>query len=134
MRGCVLFPRLFANILPVLCSLYNSIMNILSLLGLRNTFGALWEGNIPYKIRHIWEMETNITNNLFVTVRYWCLFPCPSYALFQMICSLSKVLQTCSLIQIRIPYQLWNCANCMKLGESQQEVVWVQNTNVVFLK
>ena len=47
----------------------------------------------------------------------------PLYVLFQMECSLPKVLQKYSLRQIRILYLSWNCTICIKLGENQQRVV-----------
>ena len=56
--------------------------------------------------------------------RYWRLFPCPLYALFQMECFLPKMLQKYSLSQIRILYSSWNCAYRTKMGENQQRVVW----------
>ena len=60
-RVCVLLCRLhLVAFLTILCSLYNSIMNLMSLFGSRSTFGALWEGNIPLKIGHIRDMETNV--------------------------------------------------------------------------
>ena len=59
----VLFPRLFlVDFLPIL---YNSLMNIISLFESRSTFGALWEGNIPFEIGHIRDMEVNVSNGLF---------------------------------------------------------------------
>ena len=39
-------------------------------------------------------------------------------------CSLAKVLQKCSLTQVRILYSLWNCTNCIKMGKTQQGLVW----------
>ena len=59
----VLFSRLFlVDFLPIL---YNSIMNIISLFESRSTFGAPWEGNIPFEIGHIRDMEANVSNGLF---------------------------------------------------------------------
>lgn len=51
--------------LPILCSLHNSIMNLISLFGSRSTFGALWERNIPLEIGHIRDIETNVSNVIF---------------------------------------------------------------------
>ena len=50
--GCFLLPRLLlVNFLPILCSLCNSIMNIISLFESWNTSGALWEENILFENR-----------------------------------------------------------------------------------
>ena len=51
--------------LPILSSLYNSIMNIKSLFRWRITFGALWKGNIPFEKGHIRVMKANVTNGVF---------------------------------------------------------------------
>ena len=37
------------------------MMNIKFLFGSRSTFGALWEGEIPFEIWHITDMETNVS-------------------------------------------------------------------------
>ena len=47
----------------------------------------------------------------------------PLYVQLQMECSLPKVLQKCSLAQLRILYSLWNRTNCINLEENQQGVV-----------
>ena len=57
-RVCVILPRLF----PILCSLYNSIINAICLFGWRSTFATLWQVNIP---GHIRDMETNVSTCLF---------------------------------------------------------------------
>ena len=65
------FPRLLlVDFLPTLCSLHNSIMNILSLIGSRRTFGALSEGNIPFEIGHIIYMEINVSDVFFFFALY----------------------------------------------------------------
>ena len=62
-----MLPRLLlVDFHPILCSLYNSIMSIISLYGSRSTFGALWEGNIPFEIGHIRDIETNVSNGVFL--------------------------------------------------------------------
>ena len=42
-----------------------------SLFGSRSTFGALWEGNISFKIVHIRHMETNVGNDLYALSSYF---------------------------------------------------------------
>ena len=71
-----MLPRLLlVDFLPILCSLYNSIMTIISLYRSRSTFGALWEGNIPFEIGHIRDIETNVSNGfscfLLVIFHIW---------------------------------------------------------------
>ena len=58
------------------------------------------------------------------------MFPCPSYALFQMECSLIKMLQKCSLNQVRIVYSLWNCTNCIKIRKTQQSGLGSKTKNL----
>ena len=62
--------------------------------------------------------------------RYWSLFPCLLYALFQMECSLNKMLQKCSLTQVRILYSLWNCTNCIKIRKTQQSGLGSKTKNL----
>ena len=65
-RICVLLPiLLLADFLSILCSLYDSIINIIFLFASRSTFGAFWERKIPFKIGYIRDMETNVINDLF---------------------------------------------------------------------
>ena len=59
------FACLFCVLLPILFSLITSIINIKSLFGSRITFGALWEGNIPFEKRHIRVMKTNVLTVFF---------------------------------------------------------------------
>ena len=53
------------DFLPILCSLYISIMNVISLFGSRSPCGAVWEGKIPFEIGHIKDMEINTSNSYF---------------------------------------------------------------------
>ena len=38
--------------------------------------------------------------------------------------SFTKVLQKCSLTQVRTLCSLWNCKNCIKMGKTRKRVVW----------
>ena len=56
---------LLVDFLSFLCSLYDSIMNMIFLFESRSTFGAFWEGKISFKIGYIRDMETKVINGLF---------------------------------------------------------------------
>ena len=56
------------DFLPILCSLYNAMMNIISLFGSRSNFGPLYKGNIPLEMGHIRDMETNVSNGIFAFI------------------------------------------------------------------
>ena len=63
---CVLLSRLLlVDLFSILCSLHNSIMNIISLFGSRSTFGALLEESIPFEREHTRYLERNLSNGLF---------------------------------------------------------------------
>ena len=58
----VSLPRLpIYDLRPIICNFSNAVMNIVSLLRSNSTLGALWEANMPFEIRHMRDMKTNIS-------------------------------------------------------------------------
>ena len=51
-------------------------------------------------------------------------FHVPYKPYFKWNAPFTKVLQKCSLTQVKILHSLWNCKNCIRMGKTQKRVVW----------
>ena len=88
-------------------------------LAVKNYTKGLWLG-LPHFVRASCPSFKKITK-IKQKDRYWHLFPCPLYALFQMECSLPQVLQKCPNKDIIF---IMKFTNCVKLWENQRKAAW----------
>ena len=61
-------------------------------------------------------------------------FHVPYMPYFKWNVSFTKVLQKCSLTQVKILCSFWNCKNCIKMGKHKIEQSGKQNTNPACLE